>query len=256
MLSWWEQSPQSFVVVRDRNGRVVGFSILFEPDEVPYGAIEADPVTRSWREHLRRDPVPRGQRVLFNRRWLSEDEGERPSGVQAACWLDIKRAYMELRPELRRLYTTVCDIATYAPIITPLGFVALPDAVQLDGVSYHTVLLDFGPSSVDGWLTKLAARELLIAEDSILDPVERQLVVGGRRVDLTRLEFEVLDYLYQRQGKVVDRSNLLRDVWGYSHVGSNVIDTVVRSLRKKLGERASMIETVRGRGYRLRAEDT
>jgi DNA-binding response OmpR family regulator len=117
-------------------------------------------------------------------------------------------------------------------------------------------MLDFGPSSVDGWLTKLAARELLIEEDSILDPVERQLVIGGRRVDLTRLEFEVLDYLYQRQGKVVDRSSLLRDVWGYSHVGSNVIDTVVRSLRKKLGERASMIETVRGRGYRLRADDT
>ena len=139
LVSWWEQSPQSFVVVRDRNGRVVGFSILFEPDEVPYGAIEADPITRSWREHLRRDPVPRGQRVLCNRRWLSEDEGERPSSVQAACWLDIKRAYMELRPELRRLYTTVRDIATYAPIITPLGFVALPDAVQLDGVSYHTV---------------------------------------------------------------------------------------------------------------------
>jgi DNA-binding response OmpR family regulator len=175
--------------------------------------------------------------------------------VQAACWLDIKRAYMELRPELRRLYTTVCDIATYAPIITPLGFVALPDAVQLDGVGYHTVQLDFGPSSVDGWLTKLAARELLIEGDSILDPVERQIVIGGQRVDLTRLEFELLDYLYQRQGKVVDRSNLLRDVWGYSHVGSNVIDTVVRSLRKKLGERASMIETVRGRGYRLRAED-
>jgi hypothetical protein len=226
-----------------------------EPDQVPYGAIEADPVTRSWREHLRREPVPRGQRVLWNRRWLSEDEGERRSTVQAACWLDIKRAYMELRPELRRLYTTVRDIASYMPIITPLGFVALPEAVELDGVGYHTVMLDFGPSSVDGWLTKLAARELLIADDSILDPVERQLVVGGRRVDLTRLEFELLDYLYQHQGKVVGRSNLLRDVWGYSHVGSNVIDTVVRSLRKKLGERASMIETVRGRGYRLRAED-
>jgi DNA-binding response OmpR family regulator len=256
LVAWWKQSPQSFVIVRDRNGRAVGFSIVFEPDQVPYGAMDDDPVTRSWREHLRRDPIPRGQRVLFNRRWLSEDEGEQRSSVQAACWLDIKRLYMELRPELRRLYTTVRDIATYAPIIAPLGFVALPDAVQLDGVGYHTIMLDFGPSSVDGWLTKLAARELLITDDSILDPVERQLVVGGRRVDLTRLEFELLDYLYQRQGKVVDRSNLLRDVWGYSHVGSNVIDTVVRSLRKKLGERASMIETVRGRGYRLQAEDT
>jgi DNA-binding response OmpR family regulator len=124
----------------------------------------------------------------------------------------------------------------------------------LDGAGYHTVMLDFGPSSVDGWLTKLAARELLITDDSILDPVERQLVVGGRRIDLTRLEFELFDYLYQRRGKVVDRSSLLRDVGGYSHVGSNVIDTVVRSLRKKLGQQAPMIETVRGRGYRFRAE--
>jgi hypothetical protein len=256
LLAWWEQAPQSFFVVRDRHGRVAGFSILFEPDRVPYGAIEADPVTRSWRDHLRRDPVPRGQRVLFNRRWLSAEDGELPSAVQAACWLDIKRGYMELRPELRRLYTTVSNIATYAPAITPLGFATLPDAVELDDVRYHTVFLDFGPSSVDGWLTRLAARELLIEGDSILDPLERQLVVRGRRVDLTRLEFELFDYLYQRQGKVVDRSDLLRDVWGYSHVGSNVVDTVVRSLRRKLGERASMIETVRGRGYRLRADET
>ena len=256
LLSWWEHAPQSFRLVHDREGGIVGFSILFEPDKVPYGAIEADPVTRSWRDHLRRDPVPRGQRVLFNRRWLSVDQGELPSGVQAACWLDIKRVYMELRPELRRLYTTVRELATYSPIVTPLGFVPQPDAVELDGVTYHSVMLDFGASSVDGWLARLAARELLIAEDSILDPVERQLVLDGRRVDLTRLEFDVLDYLYQRQGKVVERSTLLRDVWGYSHVGSNVIDTVVRSLRKKLGERATTIETVRGLGYRLRAEDT
>jgi DNA-binding winged helix-turn-helix (wHTH) protein len=256
LLSWWEHVPQSFSLVRDREGGIAGFSILFEPDQVPYGAIEADPITRSWRDHLRRDPVPRGQRVLCNRRWLSVDQGELPSGVQAACWLEIKRAYMELRPELRRLYTTVRELATYAPKVSPLGFVAQPDAVELDGVTYHSLMLDFGPSSVDGWLARLAARELLIAEDSILDPVERQLVLDGRRVDLTRLEFDVLDYLYQRQGKVVERSTLLRDVWGYSHVGSNVNDTVVRSLRKKLGERATMSETVRGLGYRLRAEDT
>jgi hypothetical protein len=253
LLSWWQQAPQGFRVIRDRVGGVVGFTLLFEPDKVPYGAIEADPVTRSWREHLRRDPVPRGQRVLFNRRWLSE-EGESPSAVQAAGWLDIKRVYMELRPELRRLYTSVRDIATYGPIVTPLGFVPKPDAVQLDDVIYHSAVLDFGPSSVDGWLAKLAARELLIEEDSILDPVERQLVLDGQRVDLTRLEFEVLNYLLQREGKVVERAALLRDVWGTTYIGSNVIEAVIRSLRKKLGKRASVIETVRSIGYRLRLE--
>ncbi len=82
-------------------------------------------------------------------------------------------------------------------------------------------------------------------------------MLDGRRVDLTRLEFEVLDYLVSaRKARWSSAIALLRDVWGYTYVGSNVVDTVVRSLRKKLGERAPMIETVRGRGYRLRAEDT
>ena len=174
--------------------------------------------------------------------------------MQAAAWLDIKRVYMELRPELRRIYTTVRDLATYAPMVTPLGFVPLPEAVRLDGVAYHSAVLDFGPSSVDGWLARLAARELLIEEDSILDPVERQLVLDGRRVDLTRLEFEVLNYLLQREGKVVERGALLRDVWGFTHVGSNVVEAVIRTLRKKLGTRAPMIETVRSLGYRLRLD--
>lgn len=254
LLSWWGEAREGFSVVRDAEGVVVGMSLLFEPDRVSYGAIEADPVARSWRDHLRRDPVPRGQRVLFSRRWLSAREGELPSGVQAAGWLDIKRVYMELRPELRRIYATVRDLATYAPILTPLGFAPLADAVQLDDVTYHSAVLDFGPSSVDGWLATLAARELLIEEDSILDPVERQLVLDGRRVDLTRLEFDVLNYLLQREGKVVERIALLRDVWGFTYVGSNVVEAVIRSLRKKLGARAAMIETVRSLGYRLRLE--
>jgi hypothetical protein len=254
VLAWWETAPQGFRVVRDREGSVVGLSMLFEPDRVPYGAIEADPITRLWREHLRRDPVPRGQRVLFNRRWLSADGGERLSDVQAACWLDIKRVYLELRPELRRIYTTLCEIETFAPIVAPLGFVPLPEVVQLDDLTYHSAVLDFGPSSIDGWLAKLVERELLIDQYSILDPVERQLVLDGRRVDLTRLEFEVLDYLLQREGKVVERTALLQDVWGSTYVGSNVVEAVIRALRKKLGERATMIETVRSIGYRLRLE--
>ena len=252
LLSWWEKAPQGFRVARDREGAVAGLSLLFEPDRVPYGAIEADPVARLWREDLRRNPVPRGQRVLFHRRWLGADAGEGLSGVQAACWLDVKRVYLELRPELRRIYTTVCDIETFAPIVTPLGFVPLPEVVELGDLTFHSAFLDFGPSSIDGWLAKLVASELLIEQYSILDPVERQLVLDGRRVDLTRLEFAVFDYLLQREGKVVERTALLQDVWGSTYVGSNVVEAVVRALRKKLGDRSTMIETVRSIGYRLR----
>lgn len=118
--------------------------MLCEPDRVPYGVIDADPVARLWREHLRRELVPHGQRVLFNRRWLSDERGELPSEVQAACWLDVKRVYMELRPELRRFYLAFRDIETYGPIVGPLGFVALPEAVEIDGVAYHSAEIDVG----------------------------------------------------------------------------------------------------------------
>ena len=58
-------------------------------------------------------------------------------------------------------------------------------------------------------------------------------------------------YLHERPGAVVERSALMRDVWGYDDPGgSNVIEAVVASLRRKLGDRSTVIETVRGVGYR------
>jgi len=60
-------------------------------------------------------------------------------------------------------------------------------------------------------------------------------------------------YLYEREGKALSRESLLRDVWGRKYdVGSNVVDVVVRSIRKKLGSHAGLIETVPGFGYRFR----
>ena len=60
-------------------------------------------------------------------------------------------------------------------------------------------------------------------------------------------------YLNAREGKDVSRSELLRDVWGTRYEGgSNVVDAVVRTLRKKLGDQAARVETVSGVGYRLR----
>lgn len=62
----------------------------------------------------------------------------------------------------------------------------------------------------------------------------------------------MLSYLHERPGQAVSRAALLESVWGYDEpCGSNVVDVVVRSLRRKLAERAGAIETVRGYGYRL-----
>src|SRR4029077_2648434 len=101
-------------------------------------------------------PLPVDQRTLLLRRWLSAADGERPSAVQAACFLDIKRTYMELRPQLRRVYVTVRDVETWRTALGKLGFAMLPQCdVDLDRVPHYSALLDFGPGSVDEWLSRL-----------------------------------------------------------------------------------------------------
>jgi DNA-binding response OmpR family regulator len=251
--AWWRLAPSAFRVARDRSGAVAGFYLICEMDTLSHRLVDADPVTAQCWDHLRSAPVARGERVLFNRTVLARDYGDGPSPVQAAVWLDLKRIYMELRPHLRRVYATARDIDSYGPMVAPLGFSLVPgDAIEFDGVPYYCVQNDFGPSSIDGWLTGLVASELQIDDDSILNVVQRQLVLDGRRVDLTKLEFEVINYLHERQGALVPRADILRHVWGYDTGGSNVIEANVWSLRKKLGDRASTIETVRGLGYRFR----
>ena len=75
-----------------------------------------------WARHLHENPVPTGQVVLGLRRWLDVERGELPCASQAACWLDVKRAYMALRPALRRMYVVVHDVPTYWPVVEKLGF--------------------------------------------------------------------------------------------------------------------------------------
>ncbi|MCX8032474.1 MAG: response regulator transcription factor [Thermoleophilia bacterium] len=92
--------------------------------------------------------------------------------------------------------------------------------------------------------------------DVKLDLKTRQVVRGNRSVDLTTREFALLEFLMRHAGQVLTRSQILNGVWGYGFdPQSNVVDVYIGYLRDKLdrlGEE-SLIETVRGGGYRLRA---
>jgi hypothetical protein len=79
--------------------------------------------------------------------------------------------------------------------------------------------LDFGPGSVDGWLAALVAGELGVDEEPELDAVARELSVQGERVALTPLEFGLLGHLREREGRAVDRRELLAEVWGTEFTG-------------------------------------
>ncbi len=253
---WWADAPETFSVIRDRDGAVAGFFALFEGRMLHRSLVAGDPVLEGWARHVHEHPLPKGQLALGLRRWLDVDRGELPCASQAACWLDVKRAYMALRPALRRMYVVVHDVPTYWPVVETLGFRPVEDGVAvLDGLEYSTVVLDFGPGSVDGWLASLVAAELGVAAEPELDAGARELMVQGRPVSLTPLELGLFRHLRDREGSVVARDELLREVWGTDFTGgSNVVDAVVRTLRHKLGAADAAIETVRGSGYRLRAD--
>jgi DNA-binding response OmpR family regulator len=88
-----------------------------------------------------------------------------------------------------------------------------------------------------------------------VDLAARSLRVAGEEVELTRLEFDLLAYLIRNDGRVLSRSQLLREVWGLSHDGSaRTVDNVIAHLRTKLGEDAvepRHLVTLRGAGYRF-----
>ncbi len=85
-----------------------------------------------------------------------------------------------------------------------------------------------------------------------IDTETYRVTAGGRALDLTFKEFELLRYLALHPGRVSTRPALLREVWGYDfYGGTRTVDVHVRRLRAKLGpEHEHLIETVRGVGYR------
>jgi DNA-binding response OmpR family regulator len=85
-----------------------------------------------------------------------------------------------------------------------------------------------------------------------LDTDSYRVTIGGRALDLTFKEFELLRFLASHPGRVFTRPTLLREVWGYDfYGGTRTVDVHIRRLRAKLGpEFEFLVETVRGVGYR------
>ena len=88
-----------------------------------------------------------------------------------------------------------------------------------------------------------------------VDPIVREVRVGGQTIELTKIEFDLLDLLSSKPRRTFTRGQLLEDVWGGNWYGDDhIIDVHVGNLRRKLGESASdprHICTVRGVGYRF-----
>ncbi|SMC56074.1 response regulator transcription factor [Papillibacter cinnamivorans] len=104
-----------------------------------------------------------------------------------------------------------------------------------------------------------AAREdpVLSAGPLTLCPSRHEVRVNGTQVELTKREFDLLQYFLENKGRVITRESLLDKVWGFDFAGeTNAVDVYVRFLRSKLDEAfgIKLIHTVRGLGYMIKDE--
>jgi two-component system response regulator MprA len=93
--------------------------------------------------------------------------------------------------------------------------------------------------------------------DLMLDPASREVLRGDDRVSLTRTEYNLLERLMYRAGKVVSRRSLIEAVWGFDReIEENTLDAFMRLLRNKVDPpgKAKLIHTVRGVGYMIRPD--
>ena len=99
------------------------------------------------------------------------------------------------------------------------------------------------------------AEEKIEAGGIELDKAAHQVQVDGKSIDLSYKEFELLTYFLENQGIALSREKILNNVWKYDYFGdARTIDTNVKKLRNKLGDKGNYIKTIWGMGYKFEVE--
>lgn len=174
--------------------------------------------------------------------------------------VDGRRELAQAR-DLCRLVRTTGSQQPVLLVVTEGGL-----AVAAHDWGMDDVLLDSaGPAEIDARIRLAIGRLAAGADDDgpdshvirsgevTVDEATYTAKLGGRVLDLTFKEFELLKYLAQHPGRVFTRDQLLQEVWGYDYFGgTRTVDVHVRRLRAKLGpEHEALIGTVRNVGYRF-----
>ncbi len=160
----------------------------------------------------------------------------------------------------------VCRSLRAKKVNTPILMLTAKDSVEdkvtgLDSGADDYLVKPFAFSELLARLRALLRREVLPKTqkfqvgDLTLDPQSREVCRNGSPLELTAKEYAIVEYFMRRPNAVVTRTMLGESVWDYEFDGlSNIIDVYVRRIRQKIDRdgQPSLIQTVRGAGYRLR----
>lgn len=97
--------------------------------------------------------------------------------------------------------------------------------------------------------------DVLVFEDVFINSLTYEVTRGGKKIDLSKTEFDLLKHLIFNKGIVLTREQILNKVWGYDYFGSlNIVDVYIKYLRDKIDREydRKLIQTIRGRGYVVR----
>lgn len=99
---------------------------------------------------------------------------------------------------------------------------------------------------------QLSGGESIDAGGIVVDKSAHQVTIDGNVIDLSFKEFELLSYFVENQGIALSREKILNNVWNYDYFGdARTIDTHVKKLRSKLGDKGEYIKTIWGMGYKF-----
>ncbi len=99
---------------------------------------------------------------------------------------------------------------------------------------------------------QISSDEVVEAGGIVINKAAHMVMIDNKQVDLSYKEFELLAYFVENQGIALSREKILNNVWNYDYFGdARTIDTHVKKLRNKLGEKGDLIKTIWGMGYKF-----
>ncbi|MBP3602908.1 MAG: response regulator transcription factor [Lachnospiraceae bacterium] len=103
---------------------------------------------------------------------------------------------------------------------------------------------------------QLGTEERVEAGGIVIDKSAHSVTIDGELIELSYKEFELLTYFVENKGIALSREKILNNVWNYDYFGdARTIDTHVKKLRSKMGEKGDLIKTIWGMGYKLSVEN-
>ena len=104
--------------------------------------------------------------------------------------------------------------------------------------------------------SQASADEVIEAGGILINKAAHSVLVDGQPVDLSYKEFELLTYFVENKGIALSREKILNSVWNYDYFGdARTIDTHVKNLRSKMGEKGELIRTIWGMGYKFEVNE-